>query len=396
MPWNKTLLITLCLYCLCFQVKSIDLSKLDFSQNYKKNGVRLNYSLSQSDTTYRLLLSIDYTRYSSTDQIENLTLLSQEKFSSSKDQKVTPSYQNTKRLVPGEHFEFRFSVPNEHNYLVIQFNYQNTTYYYDIAVNESLAFPLATFSCMRLEDSAIGPLFYLGDSVHLSSLGVVDQTYYLYQYTTPFKHALPPMVTSNFDTTNQILDIQKSAIPQNAFKLDTIKSLYFIQTDTTTNTGTMCMSQSSSYPKLTQIEEVIAPLVYISTSEEYQTMLEAEDPKAAFEDFWLKIIPAKNMAAGTIKAFYRNVQDANELFTSYKEGWKMDRGMIYLIFGPPERVEREEDKEIWKYSRYEGEIKFTFVKQINLFTQFHYVLEREKSYSGIWFSEIKKWRQGNI
>jgi hypothetical protein len=81
---------------------------------------------------------------------------------------------------------------------------------------------------------------------------------------------------------------------------------------------------------------------------------------------------------------YFFIKKANELFTSYKEGWKTDRGMVYVIFGNPDRVFRENKKEIWLY----GDIRFEFKIISNLFAPKMYVLLRDKGYEKIWIKKI--------
>jgi len=40
---------------------------------------------------------------------------------------------------------------------------------------------------------------------------------------------------------------------------------------------------------------------------------------------------------------------ANYFFTSYKPGWMTDRGMIYIVLGPPVILHKGDDFEEWIY-----------------------------------------------
>lgn len=69
--------------------------------------------------------------------------------------------------------------------------------------------------------------------------------------------------------------------------------------------------------------------------------------------------------------------------------------MIYILYGPPDQVFKEDDEETWEYDNFDGKIKFTFAKVPNLFTQFHYSINRSKSLTSPWYSQVEKWRKGD-
>jgi GWxTD domain-containing protein len=83
---------------------------------------------------------------------------------------------------------------------------------------------------------------------------------------------------------------------------------------------------------------------YIITEEEEETFLKltTDDERDAFiEQFWFRRDPNR---ATTINEFrdehYRRIAYANELFHSGVDGWRTDRGMIYIRFGPPTGTEK--------------------------------------------------------
>ena len=59
------------------------------------------------------------------------------------------------------------------------------------------------------------------------------------------------------------------------------------------------------------------------------------DKKAALE--WL----TKTKALENIKFgdSVEEIEEANKQFSNYKEGWKTDMGMMYILFGPPWYIE---------------------------------------------------------
>ncbi len=122
---------------------------------------------------------------------------------------------------------------------------------------------------------------------------------------------------------------------------------------------------------------------YIITTEEKKAyeLLETDDEKAAFEkDFWDRRGPA-------FKAeFEKRYEEANFKFRGEgKDGWLTDRGRIYILLGPPDKVDNEGDqsegftgrgsrtysKEIWTYFSLPASFKlpphtkFEFVEDIN-------------------------------
>lgn len=84
-------------------------------------------------------------------------------------------------------------------------------------------------------------------------------------------------------------------------------------------------------------------VVYIITEEEYQvfTSLSTDDERDAFiEQFWGRRDPDPSTLDNEYKIeYYRRILYANENFTAGIPGWKTDRGRIYIMFGPPDRIE---------------------------------------------------------
>lgn len=95
-----------------------------------------------------------------------------------------------------------------------------------------------------------------------------------------------------------------------------------------------------------------------------------------------------------VRTYYSRVQRANELFTSYKEGWKTDRGMIFMIYGAPDKVYKFKDREVWEYGNdafYSG-LRFSFSREGNPFTQNDFRLTRQAHYEFSWQGIVDNWR----
>ncbi|WP_080239231.1 GWxTD domain-containing protein [Spirosoma rigui] len=177
------------------------------------------------------------------------------------------------------------------------------------------------------------------------------------------------------------------------------EGLYYFVEDSTDASGIGLVVADKRFPKLTRPEKLIKPVLYMSTSTEISELNQAQDTKKAFDRYWLSLMAGnEEVARKTLKAYFDRVEEANRLFTSYKEGWKTDKGMIYIVLGAPDRVQRNREREVWVYNRRASvsEINFTFTKKPNQFVEDHYELVRYIEYQPIWYPIVEAWRTGAI
>ncbi|HBB91913.1 MAG TPA: hypothetical protein DC042_09390 [Bacteroidales bacterium] len=161
----------------------------------------------------------------------------------------------------------------------------------------------------------------------------------------------------------------------------------------------LCLTQfGDHYPQITLPEDMLPPLQYISTREEYQKMIVVPDHKKAVDDYWINAGKTYANARDLIRVFYNRVVFANLYFPSSKQGWKTDRGMVYVIFGPPGRVTRTETREIWVYegSQSEMDVQFEFNLTEDHWWGYDFVLKRSEDYRGLWSNAVNSWRKGKI
>jgi GWxTD domain-containing protein len=104
---------------------------------------------------------------------------------------------------------------------------------------------------------------------------------------------------------------------------------------------------------------------YIAKDSEAPT---TEEKQKRFFEFWKKRDPNPNTPRNEkMEEYYGRVDYANKHFSHYMEGWRTDMGMVYIIFGPPNSVDRHpydmdsKPYEIWSY--YELNHQFIFVDQ---------------------------------
>ncbi len=87
------------------------------------------------------------------------------------------------------------------------------------------------------------------------------------------------------------------------------------------------------------INLAIKQLRYVATSREMNEMEEQKDEnskQAKFDEFWRKLDPTPNTERNeSFDEYYRRINYASKAFKSYADGWLTDKGMVYVILGPP-------------------------------------------------------------
>lgn len=174
------------------------------------------------------------------------------------------------------------------------------------------------------------------------------------------------------------------------------KGFYHFQVDTTTREGFTLFNFSETFPEIKKADEMIPPLRFITSRQEYEELTTSTNKKQSIDKFWLDCSGNPDRARALIKKYYNRVQDANEYFSSYIEGWKTDRGMIYLIYGSPNVINRTANSETWIYGEETNlnSLQFTFSRVNNPFTNNDYSLERSEIYRQSWYMAVDMWRQG--
>jgi len=176
------------------------------------------------------------------------------------------------------------------------------------------------------------------------------------------------------------------------------EGVYYFQPDTTVEAGLTLLNFGTKYPKVQEVKQLIEPIAYLATSAEYSQLLKAINQKLAVDNFWIEKAGNIEKARELIRVYYNRVYFANYYFTSYKPGWKTDRGMIFIIYGAPQSVKVTPTQEKWIYykNNYTTTVTFTFDHMPTSFSVDNYVLQRSDSYDTYWRSAVDTWRKGNI
>jgi GWxTD domain-containing protein len=154
---------------------------------------------------------------------------------------------------------------------------------------------------------------------------------------------------------------------------------------------------AASFPGQRTAPEIIEPLLYLTTNTERQGLLKASDPKRAIDRFWLDAAGGDQVRGrDMIRRYYQRVTTANEVFTGHKAGWLTDRGLLYVVLGPPQSVRRLPDgTERWHYDQAgrQGEaVAFTFRPRPSTLAPDNYELVRRPEYELLWYAAVEKWR----
>ena len=170
---------------------------------------------------------------------------------------------------------------------------------------------------------------------------------------------------------------------------------YFFQPDTSRMQGPTLFRMNTGFPKVTQHSQMRDALQYITSAKEFQQLKLYKIPKVAVDSFWIANTGREDLATEFIRKYYSRFETANKLYTSYTDGWKTDRGMIYIVVGKPTQVFRSFEQEVWIYGDYDDPraLKFYFNKAQNPFTSNDYVLIRNPYYKSSWYQNVQLWRR---
>jgi GWxTD domain-containing protein len=187
------------------------------------------------------------------------------------------------------------------------------------------------------------------------------------------------------------------------------EGVYLCSVDRKIKEGFTFLNLGSTYPRVTTPETMIDPLGYLASQDEMTLMKSATKPKAALDEFWIKCGGNVDKARELIRIFYTRVLYSNYYFTSFKEGWRSERGMIYIIYGPPDKVYKTAEGESWGYkkpvikSKWGGRFTisdsymfFNFKRRENIFSDNDFYLSRSETLVTYWDRAIASWRKGIV
>jgi len=242
------------------------------------------------------------------------------------------------------------------------------------------------------------PYVYSGQRFVIKSVKPSSEPLFLIRYRNNTKPALSPMSGTKRTAESEFEIAETLEIKDRETLTLTETGMYVLtQNPDEVKDGYGFLVVDKRYPRDTRPETLKEALVYMSTSKEMENSGVYENGKDAMDMYFLNLARGdQNLARRIIRSYYKRVEEANDFFTTYKEGWKTDKGMVYIIMGPPARVQRNRTREVWLYSqnRNTSEIIYTFYKKPNVFSEQNYELVRYPEYSAFWYPYVESWRTG--
>ena len=217
------------------------------------------------------------------------------------------------------------------------------------------------------------------------------KTIYVKYYSRNYPVAMVPFETEPQKPLDMVADsVFSFDLDQNSSFSFSKKGFYHFYADTNNQNGFTLFIYDENFPYSKSPKDLISPLIYITNKEEFEKLQRATNEKEAVDKFWLQLGGNPERAKELIRIYYNRIKEANEYFSSYLEGWKSDRGIIFTIFGSPDIVYKYQNSEIWIYGEENNlmSLNFTFLKLENPFTDNDFSLDRSPVYSNNWYQAV--------
>ncbi len=221
-----------------------------------------------------------------------------------------------------------------------------------------------------------------------------DKPLHVYYYKTDFPPASPPFAEKETSVDRFMFADSTFSITNGGKALLNSQGLYLAQQDTLAAEGFSFRVVGNSFPKYTKVADIPAPLIFVCTKDEHDELLAAGGDKAKVDKVILDITRDTDRAKNFMRSYFKRVELTNLYFSAYKEGWKTDRGMLYLIFGLPDEVSRTGQNETWAYKDIKE--RFTFLKSGSIYEPQHFVLLRNSRFAANWYNTIDFWRKSRF
>ncbi len=181
------------------------------------------------------------------------------------------------------------------------------------------------------------------------------------------------------DAVNKNIDSGKSQVFHTFSNVQLGMGSYLIKAKVVDDSGNIIASTEKPFisrwvgmpSTIRDIDKAVDEMIYIASGGEVDEIKDSktkEEKLQHFLEFWKKKDPTPQTEDNPVfEEYYRRVEYANKNFSHYVEGWRTDRGMVFIILGSPNNVDRhpfEYDSkpyEVWEY--YELNKYFVFVDE---------------------------------
>jgi GWxTD domain-containing protein len=178
----------------------------------------------------------------------------------------------------------------------------------------------------------------------------------------------------------------------------TFEGMYLVKVDKDQDDGLTLFNFGGTFPDVKTPRELMEPLFYLATMAEYKDLRTESNRKLAVDDYWLRLGNSIERSRELIRIYYNRVIYSNLYFTSNKEGWKTDQGMIFILFGPPNRIQMTGKGESWFYyaRRRSKVVEFRFQREQDAFSDQNMMWQKTTD-SQMYLNEaIRSWRSGKV
>lgn len=121
----------------------------------------------------------------------------------------------------------------------------------------------------------------------------------------------------------------------------------------------------------TELDQDFEYALYVSTPKErelYKSLKDLETKRRFLFYFWQRYDKDPTTPANEFhKDYIERIQEVNQRFGAYKrEGWRTDRGRVFLLYGEPSYINRypsvggARPYEVWEYNNIQGGVSFIF------------------------------------
>lgn len=323
----------------------------------------------------------------------------------------------------------RQNVPNAILFFEMTNILDNTKYNIDLKIsftNTRLRDEFAVFQQKSLFPCFDGYVFQneVFSLKNIAQKEILIRSYFYNEINTDM--ALAPMnLTKNTSTQKKQEDIF-AVFKSNANMSFTQKGLCFFKKDSADFYGLSLRIEDETFPKIAEKTDLVAALTYILNNNEIEKFSEIINGKEEKKDkkeekkeevketkdsnksdkqneikqeldrFFLILAEGNQQnARNMIKRYYQRVKEANIKFSNYKDGWKTDMGMVYVLLGTPTETIKGRDVTQWTYLNHPSFAKaiFTFSRRANPYTDEYYTLARYTEYGTIWQLVVDNWRK---
>jgi GWxTD domain-containing protein len=254
------------------------------------------------------------------------------------------------------------------------------------------------------------PLDYYGTplfSYRLEDVGIVSvkcdrcETGALRILYSPEPGPLPPPPFSDAKVEapdfEELEAIHEELDENNSVRFDLISGFCFVH-EPSMQEGLCLAAMPRHYPDIETYDYMSQTLRYITSRAEFENLTIGKNPREKIEDFWLDCAGSKERARELIRIYYNRVKEANYYFSTHREGWQTDRGLIHVVFGNPKRIVRNSAREVWIYGEEDNvnALSFTFEKEYSPYSSNEFILVRDRTYKAQWERAVTSWRNGKI